>query len=343
MNTFIQFLRLVRFGNLVVIALTMGIIQVFIAAHGNSLVNHTHDHLYLKDLSFAEGLFIKYNIHLDFLLAVLSVVFITAAGNVINDYFDVKADRVNKPERLIIGKYIKRRWAIMFNWLFNIAGLGIAIYLSAIKQNWWIALLAFLIINLLWFYSALYKRKLLIGNILVAFMVAMVPIYVLIFNLPLKSYAIENSLNGQIGGWFVIEVVGIVAIIAFFMNIIREIIKDIADIRGDLHLSAKTIPIVLGIKKTKIILLFIVTPLLALMIFYLYHIQHYQWVNLQKADFLNATSLTLFTTLISLSISFVIAAFTLLLSVNRRKIYLLSSNLLKLAMIFGIVSPLLLL
>jgi len=343
MNTLLQFLRLVRFGNLVVIALTMGIIQVFIAAHGNSAISPALEYLYLKDLSLVEGLFFKYNIHLDFILLVLSVVLIAAAGNVINDYFDVKADRVNKPDRLIVGKHIKRRWAIMFNWLFNAAGIGIAIYLSVVHDNWWISLVAFVIINFLWFYSAVYKRKLFVGNILVAFMVGIVPIYVLIFNLPLDGYAISNKLTGHLGDWFVIEVVGIISVIAFVINLMREVIKDIADIRGDLHLSAKTVPIAMGIKKTKMILLILAIPLLLLMMFYLYNIYNYQWMNVWREDLFSATSLTFFTILVSASILFMIAAFLLLLTANRRKIYLLSSNLLKLSMIFGTVSPLLLL
>lgn len=343
MKSLFHFLRLVRFGNLVVIALTMGIIQVFIAAHGNSAVSPALEYLLKAEMSQLEFLFFKYNINLDFLLLILSVVFIAAAGNVINDYFDVKADRVNKPERLIIGKHIKRRWAIVFNWLLNFGGLAIAIYLSIIYNNWWISIIAFIIINFLWFYSAIYKRRLFVGNVLVAFMVGVVPIYVLIFNLPLDGYAVANKLTGHLGDWFVIEVVGIISVIAFVINLMREVIKDIADIRGDLHIAARTIPIAMGIKKTKIVLLILAIPLLLLMVFYLFNIYNYEWMNNWQEQLFNPVSLKFFTLLVVMSIMFMIAAFLLLLTANRRKIYLISSTLLKYSMIFGTVSPLLLL
>jgi 4-hydroxybenzoate polyprenyltransferase len=119
--------------------------------------------------------------NLDFIFLLLSVFFIAAGGNIINDYFDVKADRVNKPDRLIIDKYIKRRWAIILNWTFNGIGFLIALYLSIKLDNWWIVSIAFLTINLLYFYSAVFKRKFLIGNLVVALLTAIVPIYVYLY------------------------------------------------------------------------------------------------------------------------------------------------------------------
>ena len=277
------------------------------------------------------------NLHLNFFLLVLSVVLIAAAGNIINDYFDVKADRVNKPERLIIDKYIKRRWAIVFNWVFNAAGLLITIYLSFKLGNWLIAIIAFATINFLWFYSAVYKRKLIAGNILVAMMVGIVPIYVLIFNWPLDAYSNTSSAGAILGNWFVIEVVAIIAIVAFVINLLREIIKDMADIRGDLQISAKTVPITLGLKKTKIILLIIMLPLITLMAFYIYDIHFYSKLVPEAFE---PAQIIFFNALILTSILLVMIAFSLLLTANRRKVYLRASNLLKLAMLFGMISPL---
>jgi 4-hydroxybenzoate polyprenyltransferase len=338
MKSFIHFLRLIRFGNLLVIGLTMGIIQVFIAAQGNSQAKEGS--IYLMDVTphFFEQMSTLYNLDLNFLLLILLVLLIAGAGNVINDYFDVKADRINKPEKLIIDKHIKRRWAIMFNWVFNIIGLLIAFYLSWITSNWFILIIAFVIINFLWFYSAIYKRKLFVGNILVALMVGIVPIYVLIYNLPLDGYNLTETARS--GALFTSEVVIIISLVAFVINFLREIIKDIADIRGDLHLNARTVPIALGIKKTKIILIIICVPLLCLMAFYVYNIYFYdnmivlRWL---KAD---PAGTQMFNLCVIGSALFIIIAYIILLTTNKRKFYLISSNFLKLAMLLGMISPL---
>ena len=338
MSQFVHFLKLIRFGNLLVIGLSMCVIQVFIAVHGNSNVGTNLLQLWIaEDAGIIEKWFLPFNLNLNFLLLVLSVVLIAGAGNIINDYFDVKADRVNKPERLIVDKFIKRRWAIMFNWIFNALGFLIALYLSIHYGNWFIVIIAFLTINFLWFYSAIYKRKLFVGNILVALMVGIVPLYVMIYNFPFDGYALNIQDTQKLGNWFIFEVIFIIAIIAFVINLMREIIKDIADIRGDMHLSAKTVPIALGIKRTKLILLGITIPLLSLMAFYIYNIHFYDSIN---PNAFVPNNLLIFDILIISSMLLCCISYLLLISANRRKIYLLASNLLKLAMLFGLLSPL---
>lgn len=338
MSQIFHFLKLIRFGNLLVIGLSMCVIQVFIAIHGNSNVGSLQLQLWIaEDAGIIERWLIPFNLNLNFFLLTFSVMLIAGAGNIINDYFDVKADRVNKPERLIVGKFIKRRWAIMLNWIFNAVGLIIALYLSIYYQNWFIVIIAFLTINFLWFYSAVYKRKLFVGNILVALMVGIVPLYVMIYNFPFDGYALNIQDTQKLGNWFIFEVIFIISIVAFVINLMREIIKDIADIRGDMHLSAKTVPIALGIKSTKIILLVITIPLLTLMAFYMYNIQFYSMTNPVAFAPVN---LQIFNLLIGLSMLLCSGSYLLLISANRRKIYLLASNLLKLAMLFGMISPL---
>ncbi len=338
MTQFIHFLKLIRFGNLVVIGMSMCVVQVFIAIHGNSNVGSQLLQLWIaEDAGIVQKWMLPFNLNLNFFLLVLSVLLIAGAGNIINDYFDVKADRVNKPERLIVGKFIKRRWAIMLNWIFNATGLTLAIYLSIVYGNWFIALIAFITINFLWFYSAVYKRKLFVGNILVALMVGIVPLYVMIYNFPFDGYALNIQDTQKLGNWFIYEVIFIISIIAFVINLMREIIKDIADIRGDMHLSAKTVPIALGIKRTKLILLVITIPLLTLMAFYTYNIQFYHATN---PNAFVPKNLMIFNVLIALSMLLCVGSYILLISANRRKVYLLASNLLKLAMLFGLISPL---
>lgn len=226
---------------------------------------------------YAESFYIngeKYGIRsLDFFLLVFSTLLIAAAGNVINDYFDVRADRVNKPEKLIIGVYVKRRWAIISHWLFNVIAFGIAIYLSWKQQTFWYLFVHLLSINLLWGYSSYFKRKPAIGNIVVAALTALVPILVsiyfhiqpeLAYNEESGSYPFNKTYTPDV----VLIVSVILAIFAFILNLTREIVKDIQDIPGDQLLRAKTLPIVFGIKTTKIICYLIITVTLASLFYF---------------------------------------------------------------------------
>ena len=132
--------------------------------------------LYLYEIKFNVNLFQKEGEEIDFFLMVFSTILIGAAGNMINDYFDIKADRVNKPEQLIITKHIKKRVAILYHWLFNAIAFSIAIYLSLRNNSFWYVFIHLISINALWFYSLYFKRKIFIGNLIVALLTALVPI-----------------------------------------------------------------------------------------------------------------------------------------------------------------------
>ena len=156
-----KFIQLVRPVNLIIIALTMCGVFYFLSdipVGTNELLNQ-----------------------INFVLLVFSTLLIAGAGNIINDYFDVKADRVNKPDRLIISKHIKRRWAIVTHWFFNGIALLIAVYLSFVYLTYSFVFIHLLSINLLWFYSFVFKRKGVFGNIIVALLTALIPILTLLF------------------------------------------------------------------------------------------------------------------------------------------------------------------
>lgn len=237
------FLRLIRPLNLAVIALTMYGMRVFFLPY----LDHSAYHIPNSE-SF------------DYFLLVFSTVIIAAGGNIINDYFDVKADRINKPEKLIISVHIKRRWAIVWHWMFNFIAFSIACYLSWRYETFWYVFIHLLSINALWFYSMYFKRKFLIGNLIIAALTALVPILCGIHFLKLVDTSNQIILPASWDGSqsFGIDAHGIktffVLFFAFFaasLNLVREIIKDIEDVEGDLMLKAKTIPIVLGEKKSK--------------------------------------------------------------------------------------------
>ena len=111
----------------------------------------------------------------DFILLVAATVFITAGGYVINDYFDIKTDLINKG-KVIVGTKIPRRQAMMWHNIFNIAGVSIGFYISWKAGYLWLGTLFLIVSGLLYFYSASYKRQFLIGNIIVAILTAMVPL-----------------------------------------------------------------------------------------------------------------------------------------------------------------------
>lgn len=249
-----HFLRLIRPVNLLVIALTMYAVRVFFLP-------------YMTAPCPCEGWDQE---PLDFFLLVFSTMLIAAGGNIINDYFDVKADRINKPEKLIITKYIKPRWAIVTHWLFNFLAFAIACYLSWRYETFWYMFIHLLSINGLWFYSMYFKRKFLTGNIIISLLTGLVPIlcgiYFLKITTPFNEFLPPHwskeswlsALNLKI--FFVL----FYAIFAAALNLIREIIKDMEDVEGDKVIRAKTLPIVLGPQKTKWIVISLVLIMLVL-------------------------------------------------------------------------------
>lgn len=161
-------------------------------------------------------------------LLIFSTVIITAAGYMINDYYDVKIDYINRPEEVIVGKGIKRRVVIFLHTLLNFTAIGMG-WLVAPR----IAVVNFFACFLLWLYSNRLKREPFIGNLTVAFLTAL-SVYLIAF------YYQKNEL-------FVLTY----SIFAFFLNLIREIIKDIEDRPGDRKHGCRTLPIVIGFRKTK--------------------------------------------------------------------------------------------
>jgi 4-hydroxybenzoate polyprenyltransferase len=202
-----------------------------------------------------------------FFLFVLSIVLIAASGNIINDYFDIRADRINRPNRLIITKHIKRRWAILLHWTFNIIAFSIGLILSYKLKTWWIVGIHFFTINVLWFYSVYFKRKVIIGNLLIALLTALVPVICGIYlksEIKLQIEQIPEYLS--IRHFFPGRMLMVLTCLAFLQNWIREIVKDAQDIKGDLAIKATTLPMIIS-EKT---LAFTLTILLIILPVFLY-------------------------------------------------------------------------
>ena len=175
----------------------------------------------------------------------LSTTLIAAAGYIINDYYDVKIDLINKPDRVVVGKSMRRRYALFFHWSLSIAGVALGFLLS-----WKIGVINFVCGFLLWWYSNLLKRLPFAGNFVVALLTGL-SVYVVAVLFDPRN---QNIL--------------LYSFFSFFITLVREIIKDIEDLKGDHTFGCQTLPIVWGIRKTKsFIYLLIVFHLLAIVYF----------------------------------------------------------------------------
>lgn len=196
---------------------------------------------------------------LDFALLVLSTMLIAAAGYIINDYFDVKTDKINKPEKLYIDHGVKRRVAMLAHMQFNLIGFMLGAYVAYKAGNIFLSFIPFFSITLLWFYSTHFKRQLLIGNIVVSALSAMIPLQVLLFEKPL----IQNIENLT----FLYATVICFSVFAFLLSMTREIIKDMEDFRGDFETGCKTMPVVWGIKASKAVTTVFISNSMLLLLF----------------------------------------------------------------------------
>jgi len=252
-----SFLKLIRFPNLLIIAATQyamrwGIIYPIVKSVDNSLSQVLPER-------FSPGSITLQLSEFNFFLVVLSTILIAAAGYIINDYFDVKLDMVNKPEEVVVGSKIKRRSAILMHSILNFIAVAIATWLGFMAGIWKVGIIYFVCAGGLWYYSTTFKRQLLIGNILISIFTALVPIVVAVFEVPLilKKYSeliTEFNINFNVIFNYILGF----SFFAFTTTLIREIIKDIEDVEGDEQYGCKTLPISIGIPKTKFIIILLI-------------------------------------------------------------------------------------
>lgn len=252
MPSMIDFLNLIRWKNLLLIALVQILIK-YALLESFEVVRFT-----LNDFGF--------------FLLVLSTLSIAAAGYVINDIYDEETDLVNKPDKVIVGKNISEKSAYNIYIVFTIIGVGIGFYLSnLIGRNAFSAI--FVIISaLLYIYATYLKQTTLVGNIVVSFLASMSLLIVGLFEL--LPVITEQNRETQLTFF---KIIFDYAIFAFMINMLREMIKDIEDINGDYKAEMKTLPIVIGRERAlKAIFVLSLIPIFAVayyIITYLY--KHY--------------------------------------------------------------------
>jgi 4-hydroxybenzoate polyprenyltransferase len=211
-----------------------------------------------------------------FFLLVLSTIFLAAAGYSINDVYDVDSDKVNKPEKVIVGRYFTAQFAEYINILFNILAVIIGIYISYKIGIQSVSIVFLLVAGLLYFYSTTYKSQLVLGNLMVAFFAAVVPMMVVLFELPLLTAKYKTFISGSFNFNFLIAWFGFYSFFAFLISLIREIIKDMEDFEGDSAYGQKTLPVAFGMGVSKVVVVFLTgitfTFLVYLIIKYLFQL-----------------------------------------------------------------------
>lgn len=227
------FFKLIRLQNLIFIAFIQYVMQKIILVP------------LLQIYGFESGLSTSM-LH----LLILATILIAAGGYVLNDYFDVKIDRLNQPDKLIIGNQISRNTAMLMHQLLTAAGIISGLFAAYFARSFSLALIFIVVPGLLWFYSASYKRQFMIGNLVVAFNAALSILIVAIDQLAFlqKEFGkliFETPIPTEMYAW-----IGSFALFAFLTTWIREIIKDMEDEPGDREMECRTMPIKWGRQKT---------------------------------------------------------------------------------------------
>ena len=185
---------------------------------------------------------------LEFFLFVFTTISITAAGYIINDIYDVETDRINKKSKLIIGVHFQAKTAIIWYSLLNTIALFSGIYLAILIEKPLYSLVFVYCIFFLWRYSKSMKKAFLIGNLHVGILTALVLINTALFDIIPNIHFPGNESGGMI-----LKIILVYALFSFLLTLIREFVKDIEDKEGDSAINSHTLAIVLGIRKTKII------------------------------------------------------------------------------------------
>jgi len=204
---------------------------------------------------------------LHFFMLVISSVLIAAAGYVINDYFDLNIDRINKPGRLIVQNIIRRRSTIAWHFFLSIAGIAIGFYLDFTTKVTLLGFSNLICACLLFLYSISLKRKLLAGNILISLLTAWTVLVVT------WSEVIFFIRPRDINTPKIARMTMLYAGFAFVISLVREAVKDMEDIEGDRQYGCKTMPVVWGLNASKIYtavwLIILIISILALEIYVL--------------------------------------------------------------------------
>jgi 4-hydroxybenzoate polyprenyltransferase len=262
MTLLYSFFKLIRWPNLVFITLTQFLFFFCIAVPVTAESIHPTREMILL-----------------FYVLCLSSVLIAAGGYIINDYFDLNIDLVNKPERMVVDKAISRRWAIFFHFVLSMSGILLGFYIGLQNGNWIIGFANIVAVVVLWFYSTYYKKRLLSGNLMISALTGWVVmvVYVHVAFHPAGDFFHTPSPDSA---QKFLRLAFLYTAFAFIITLVREVVKDIEDIEGDRKYGCRTVPIVWGVDFAKIFAqtwLLILVVLLGVVVFYILNFK--MWVS----------------------------------------------------------------
>ncbi len=295
-----SFLRLIRYQNLLMLA--------------------------LMQLIFRYGFLIWYDVplaltHWQYALLILATISIAGAGYLINDIMDRDTDQDNKPEKVIVGNSISESRA--YNYYFGLNAIGVLAgsYLSFAIGKLSFAMIFISVVLILYMYATSFKQNLLVGNFLVALLLSFSVLIVGVFDM-FPALTAEN--RGAMG--LIFGVMIDYAIFAFIINFLREIVKDLEDVNGDYNQGMATLPIVLGVARTAILVFWMSFIPIGVLLYY---------IN----TYFIAFDLFIVT---AYALAFVVAPlvyFTVkMYSAKTKKDFRHLANVLKMVLLFGIIS-----
>ena len=198
-------------------------------------------------------------------------VLIAAAGYIINDYFDLDIDQVNKPGNIIIQKIIKRRWAIFWHMGLSFTGVLITLIVSWKIGNWVIGPVNLASVFLLLFYSTTFKKKFLIGNVIISLLTAWVVFVLYMSELDLVTFTQQPLYQAAMTKIFKLAV--LYGGFAFVISLVREVVKDMEDLQGDEKFGCRTMPVVWGIPASKVFAgVWLIVLILAVLVLFVYSV-----------------------------------------------------------------------
>jgi 4-hydroxybenzoate polyprenyltransferase len=257
MNLFGAFIKMIRLPNLFFIALTQ---ILFHTAVLNTIL------LPLGTGPSIDGL--------NFILLIVSSVLIAGAGYIINDYFDINIDQINKPTANVVDKIVSRRWAMAWHFVLSGVGILLSAWVAWRTGFWYILLWNFMCVLLLFGYSVSLKRKLLSGNIIISLLTAWVILVISIAEINTQTLvvpAVAEAANK------ITRIAFLYAGFAFISSLIREAIKDIEDLQGDERYGCRTMPIVWGVNAAKVYIAVWLVVILALLVILQVYVARFEW------------------------------------------------------------------
>ncbi len=268
MKLLAAFLRLVRWVNLLFIALTQALFQycIIIPVFEDRTASPALPPLYFGLLCF-------------------SSVLIAAAGYIINDYFDLNIDRINKPGKIVVERLIRRRWAIFWHWLLSVGGILLGFFVGWKTGVPWLGPANIVCVAALWFYSTTFKKRLLSGNVLISLLTAWVVLvigFATHYRIVTGNFYPPAGFDNVSDASKLLRFTFLYAGFAFIICLVREVLKDIEDMRGDARHGCKTMPIVWGVHVSKVFAgTWLVVLTAALLIVFAYMLQFRWWTQLQ--------------------------------------------------------------